>query len=80
MQLPAPDSSPKNQLSEDRLAATLEYLVREVRSAKEQLLRIADNLETLHSDAREQVRRSQSMEQTSNNFVQMVAPHLLRHQ
>jgi len=80
MQLPAPDSSQRNRLSDEHLVATLEYLVREVRSAKEQLLRIADNLENLHSDAREQVRRSQSMEQTSNNSVQMVAPHLLRHQ
>ena len=80
MQLPAPDSSQRNRLSDEHLVATLEYLVREVRSAKEQLLRISDNLETLRSDARKQVRLSQSMEQTSNNTVQMVTPHLLRHQ
>jgi hypothetical protein len=80
MQLPAPDSSQRNRLSDEHLVATLEQLVQEVRSAKEQLLRISDNLETLRSDARKQVRLSHSMEQTSNNTVQMVTPHLLRHQ
>ena len=80
MQLPAPAPLQRNHLSDEHLVATLDHLVQEVRSAKEELRRISDNLETLLSDARKQVRVSNSMEQTSNNSVQLVIPHLLRHQ
>ena len=80
MQSPAPDPSQRNRLSDEHLVATLEHLVQEMRSAKEELLRISANLETLRSDARKQVHVSNSMEQTSNNSVQLVTPHLLRHQ
>ena len=80
MQLPAPEPLQRNHLSDEHLVATLDRLVQEVRSAKEELRRLSDNLETLLSDARLQVSVSNSIEQTSNNSVQLVIPHLLRHQ
>ena len=77
LQLPAPAEPPQNHLQDEQLIATLHHLVQEVSSAKQELRRIAGNLEMILSELHLRTGLANSMAQSSHSSVHSVAPHSL---